>query len=181
MVNKVRIMTQCDAVIHSYRADIKSCVIVSITCANDTTPAFYKPNSLHKDDIKVKGIFDMHFDDIDHYIKGFREPRSVDFVGLKSFIDKYKNEVEEIVVHCHAGISRSSACASAICKYLGLDYKNIWGSGDYVPNRLVFKLALNELNEVISEEELEELYNLNAYVLNNVVNINSDMLGDLFI
>lgn len=181
MVNNVVVMSQMDAISHSYKQDIKSCVIVSITCANDTVPAFYKPNSLHKGDIKVKDVFDMHFDDIDHYIEGFREPRNVDFAGLKTFIDKYKDLVDEIVVHCHAGISRSSACASAICKYLGLDYKGIWGSGDYVPNRLVFKLTLNELNENISEEELKELYMLNDYALNNVVDMHSDSLGGLFI
>lgn len=37
------------------------------------------------------------------------------------FIDEIKNNVDELVVHCHAGISRSGAVGLFICRYLQLD------------------------------------------------------------
>lgn len=181
MVKRVRVLSMMDAIMHSYKQDIPSCIIISITCANESIPNFYKPNSMHKGEVKVKGIFDMHFEDIDHYIEGYREPRACDFVGLKDFIDKYKEEVEEIIVHCHAGVSRSSGCASAICRYLGIDDMFIWGSEDYVPNRLVNKFAREELGVIIGEEELQELYDLNDRIHMNLVAKNEDVFKNMFI
>jgi predicted protein tyrosine phosphatase len=38
--------------------------------------------------------------------------------GIKVDVDAYKDEVESIIVHCEAGISRSSGIAAAIGKVL---------------------------------------------------------------
>lgn len=60
---------------------------------------------------------------------------------ILQFVNKYKNEVDLIVVHCEAGISRSAGVASALSLiYNGTDeyyFKH------YLPNTLVYRLILN--------------------------------------
>lgn len=155
---KVKIMSESDAILHTYKTNIQPCIIVSITGETDYVPNFNIGSSLENTESKVKDIFSMHFEDIDYEITGYKEPRKEDFEGLKEFIDKYECEVEEIIVHCHAGISRSSACGAAICDYLKVDSNFIWKSGKYIPNRLVYKLAKEEFDIITSKEEFEELF-----------------------
>lgn len=137
---KITVMSRQEAIAHSYKKDVNKYIIVSICCPDDTGPIFYTPS-------KRKGILRLWFNDIDRPYEN-KEPKQEDFVGLKAFIDKFKNdsEIEEIIVHCAAGISRSSAVAAAICQYLDLDELNIiWNNPNFVPNSLVYKLALKEL------------------------------------
>ena len=143
---KITVMSRQEAIAHSYKKDVNKYIIVSICCPDDTGPIFYTPSKLK--DIKRKGILRLWFNDIDRPYEN-KEPKQEDFVGLKAFIDKFKNnsEIEEIIVHCAAGISRSSAVAAAICQYLDLDELNIiWNNPNFVPNSLVYKLALKELS-----------------------------------
>ena len=100
-------------------------------------------------------ILRLWFNDIDRPYEN-KEPKQKDFVGLKAFIDTFKDnpEVKDIIVHCAAGISRSSAVAAAICQYLGLNELDIiWSNYIYVPNTLVYKLALKELGLKWCEEQ----------------------------
>lgn len=141
----IRVMSRNEAVAHSYKQDIPKCVIISINCLGDSTPVFYK----HADSTKerIMAVLKLNFNDIDRPYNNL-EPKQENLVGLKAFIDKFKNdsEIEEIIVHCAAGISRSSAVAAAICQYLDLDELNIiWNNPNFVPNSLVYKLALKEL------------------------------------
>ena len=118
---RVRVMSEMKAIAHSYLQEIPTCVIVSITGAKDHTPYFYS-----RQGTKVKAVYGMHFEDIDREIEGYKACQKSDFDGLKDFIDMWKDEVEEIIVHCHAGISRSSGCAAAICQYIQIDDSFIW-------------------------------------------------------
>lgn len=142
---KITVMSRQEAIAHSYKKDVNKYIIVSICCPDDTGPIFY--TSFKPGDVRYKGILRLWFNDIDRPYEN-KEPKQEDFVGLKAFIDKFKNdsEIEEIIVHCAAGISRSSAVAAAICQYLDLDELNIiWNNPNFVPNSLVYKLALKEL------------------------------------
>lgn len=144
-----------EALSYSYSNLNKKIVIVSITCLNDNLPNFNKDNK------NILDILELHFNDIERPYKDYQIPQKEDFKNLKPFIDKYKSLVDEIVVHCHAGISRSSATASAICRYLNVDDSFIWDSFLYSPNKLVFKLALESLDTKISSNEIECLYERN--------------------
>lgn len=139
------------AIAYSHLKLNKKIVIVSITCLNDTLPMFNVKNE------NILDILELHFNDIERQYGDYQIPKKEDFKELKLFIDKYKDKAEEIVVHCHAGISRSSATASAICRYLNIDDSFIWDSFMYHPNRLVFRLALESLNISISQNELDSL------------------------
>lgn len=151
---KITVMSRQEAIAHSYRQEIPKCIIVSINCLNDLSPVFYEPtNPLNK---RVMAVLRLNFNDIDRPYQDL-EPKQEHFIGLKAFIDTFKDnpEIEEIIVHCAAGISRSSATAAAICKYLNLDeHKIIWSNPSFVPNELVYRLALNELGLKVCEAEL---------------------------
>ena len=146
-----------EAISYSYSKLDKKIAIVSITCLNDSLPDFNTKNE------NILGILELHFNDIERPYGDYKIPKKEDFKELKNFIDTYKDAVDEMVVHCHAGISRSSATASAICRYLNIDDSFIWDSFMYHPNSLVFKLALEELGVHINSDEIEKLYKRNEY------------------
>lgn len=137
-----------EAINYSYSKLNKKIVIISITCLNDTLPNFNMDND------NILDILELHFNDIERPYGDYKIPKKEDFIGLKEFIDKNIDIVDEIVVHCHAGISRSSATASAICKYLNIDDSFIWDSFMYHPNSLVYRLALEEFGVKVNNEEI---------------------------
>ena len=145
------------AIAYSHSKLNKKIAIISITCLNDTLPAFNVKNE------DILGILELHFNDIEREYGDYEIPKKEDFKELKSFIDNHKGRVEEIAVHCHAGISRSSATASAICRYLNVDDSFIWDNFMYHPNRLDFRLALESLGLSINQIELDSLYKRNEY------------------
>jgi len=57
--------------------------------------------------------------------------------AIWKFVDKYKDEVDLIVVNCEAGISRSSAVGAAISKILNGDDMDFFKH--FLPNRLVYR------------------------------------------
>ena len=157
----IKVMSRKEAIMHSYKQEIPKCIIVSINCLDDFGPTFYEcTNPEYK---KIMGVLRLNFNDIDKPYQNL-EPKQGDFIGLKIFIDTFKDnpEIEEIIIHCAAGISRSSATAAAICRYLNLDEMNIiWKNTDYVPNGLVYKLALRELGINVTNQEVELLKAIN--------------------
>ena len=125
--------------------------IVSIRCPDEDKLDFSEHSN-------IIDVLTLKFNDIDRDYPDYPAPKQEDFKGLKEFINLNKSRVDRIIVHCHAGISRSSACASAICKYLNIKDSFIWDSAKYHPNPLVFKLSLNELGVTLTEDELKFLY-----------------------
>ena len=61
------------------------------------------------------------------------------------FVERYKDK--RILVHCDAGISRSSAVAAAILKHYTGDDSMIFDSRWYNPNRWVYRKVLEAFNE----------------------------------
>lgn len=57
-----------------------------------------------------------------------------------NFVKKYENQVEEIAVHCEAGISRSAGCAAAIACML--EQSDVYFFARYLPNSLVYNTIL---------------------------------------
>lgn len=146
---EVKVMSRLKAIEHSIKSEIKKCIIISINSLDNDQTYFYYND-------KIIDILPLYFNDIERGYGKSLAPRQEDFTGLKEFIDKYKNEVEEIIVHCAAGISRSSAVAAAICQYLNLDEENtIWANHHYIPNRLVYRLAIKELELVWCESQFD--------------------------
>ena len=96
-------------------------------------------------------IFRLQFHDIDKNIMeslgnfyfGMNEEQVKD---IKIFLNKYWDKIDYILIHCHAGISRSAGIAAAIEKFYSDDDSKYFGGLRYVPNMRCYRLLLEELN-----------------------------------
>lgn len=121
-------------------------IVVSVYTIGDEPPKIVR-NDFTKD------IIQLAFDDLDRDSWGdatekyfgrapilFNESMAqqiIDFVG------KYPDAL--VVVHCDAGISRSSGIAAALCKYYNSDDNWIFDDPRYSPNMLVYSTLLKLL------------------------------------
>ena len=94
-----------------------------------------------------KEVFHVQFDDIDssETINGETPMSKSDAKTIVDAFMKYKDRVEQIIVHCDAGYSRSPAVAAALAKALGMSDEVYFSSGQYCPNRHVYRMMMNEL------------------------------------
>ena len=112
--------------------------------------------------IGVVGDFDTHptlrdgyvdrlqldfFDvDIEHDIyPGITDEDAKEIIA---FVEKIKNRVDMFVIHCNAGISRSSGIAAALSMiYDGTD-QWVFSDPRYVPNMLVYRKILSAAEKI---------------------------------
>ena len=108
--------------------------------------------------VKRKGIDRSKFIEFNDEIAN--EIKSLIISSYEPFI--HWVEVRELlVVHCHAGISRSAAIGSAIAFYLGLDYLNFSQMNTNIdPNKFILAKMLNAFG--VSNEQFNEWSNVNS-------------------
>lgn len=63
---------------------------------------------------------------------------------IYDFVSRWEDKVDTIIVHCSAGISRSSGCCAAIIKALEGDDSGIFGCKFFHPNMTVYNVLLKE-------------------------------------
>lgn len=80
---------------------------------------------------------------------------------IKEFVDEYKDKVDLIIINCEAGISRSSAVAFGIGKYLGLDVGWIMSCGKYMPNWHCLNVLNNVLELNIDLDSMNKMREIN--------------------
>lgn len=109
--------------------------IISISSVNSDTPQF-------SENPTIKHILKLHFNDEE---EGSVAMTPTDARRIASFVKTCKNDVEQFVVHCDAGVSRSAGVAAAIMKYLTGDDSKIFDNQHYCPNMNCYRLTLTEL------------------------------------
>lgn len=150
---RVRVMSRLDATYYCSNPHDENAVIISIS-----TPYFhYELEPYINEENRVQDILKLSFFDAD-------EPNSLDvnnFVAANSDLmsdadaEKIANFVERntqnlIIVHCDAGISRSSAVAVAILlHYTGDDSAIFDNERAYSPNMWVYFMVLKAFGEHI--------------------------------
>lgn len=105
------------------------------------------------DENGIVSILPLHFSDADQVgtdVYGRNAERKdlfsdADAYMIKRFLNKFPNT--DVIVHCDAGISRSSGIAAAILKAYTNDDTKIFNSPKYRPNMLCYRTTLNELLE----------------------------------
>lgn len=115
------------------------CVVISIS-----EPGF--DDACIKGNSKVQDILRLQFHDTEGgKIIGFggdQEPEALREMTMEQglqvvdFIEKWRDRVGTIYVHCHAGMSRSPGVAVAICQMLRQRSNQFYGNGRF-PNRHV--------------------------------------------
>lgn len=93
-------------------------------------------------------VLELYFEDITDYPPIEHKDRFLLFnkemaKKLIEFINK--NDFDEIIIHCYAGVSRSSALMICVSKALGIQEieEKIYKSGKFAPNKLI----LNEFSK----------------------------------
>ena len=131
----------------------KKCVVISITDPGQSLADIHTGGAVYD-------IFRMSFYDLEtdvKFLRGFYPCATIgDLRGLRTFVDKWR-DVDVLIVHCAAGISRSAAVAAAIEQYLGLE-DTIRSHFFYHPNGHVFKLCLDEFGLTKSEEYYSSVF-----------------------
>lgn len=151
MKYNIQIMGKDECSLFSKKDLTEDYIIISI---NDTG---YDTNIYENKHIIDK--LKLWFDDITYIIPV--EPDLVlmsieDTQKIKDFIDTYKDEVTNIIVHCTAGISRSGAVGCTLARYLNNDDEYLLATGQYIPNKHVYKLMCEILRLDYSEGLFKE-------------------------
>jgi len=92
-----------------------------------------------------KGYVDalqLKFYDVDFETELFPAITTEDAVKIIEFVEKNKNRVEFFVVHCNAGVSRSSGITAALSLIYNGDDTWVFSNPKYRPNMLVYRKIL---------------------------------------
>lgn len=118
-------------------------IIISISSTGGIPP---KSLFLHSNP-QVKGFTTLAFDDVTTYHEYYYPITEQQARKIAKFVMRYKDSVEQIVVHCDAGISRSAGVAAAIAKYLNLNNDRFFKE-PYDPNKTCYDMVLSSLNKL---------------------------------
>ena len=130
-----KVLSRSGAIAYSYKQNISKTEIISISDAYDSYPHF-------NDNLNFSRILYLKFDDVE---KG--EPNCItteDAKKITKFINTVNKSIEQIIVHCEAGVSRSAGVCAAIMKYLTGDDSEIFDNPKYCPNMTCYRAVLKE-------------------------------------
>lgn len=143
----VTVMSRRDAVRYCYQPHDRNAVMISISdpCMDYETAPFASPHN------RVRSILRLSFHDADRPgldVYGRRVDESdlmtqEDAASIRDFL-KANTDVD-VIVHCDAGISRSSGVAAAILKFFNGTDEQIFKSGRYCPNMWCYRRVLEAL------------------------------------
>jgi hypothetical protein len=129
-VAQIRVMSRNKAIRYSY-SDHPLTLIISIRDVGRAIPHFHKGNLI---------IHYFEFDDVEeNSAHGF--PISTE--QAQEIVKVIKSTpVDDIVVHCEAGVSRSAGVAAAIGMFLNNDDSFIFNDGRYCPNNTCYRKVM---------------------------------------
>jgi predicted protein tyrosine phosphatase len=126
-----RILSEIEA--REYKSDCKT-ILISI--------AGSKEKSIEIDKSKYIDVLFLHFEDIDKPVEGYKVMSEDDAREILGFVRKYENEVEQIVINCGAGISRSAGVCAVLMEIYEGDSKIVYDR--FLPNALVRRKIIEE-------------------------------------
>lgn len=124
-IGKILILPKDSAANFSYN---KPWACISISHTNQF-PEIKKENRI--------GLLQLQFGDIDYYLEDVSFTNEQAKAALR-FASKIWNKVDILMIHCHAGISRSSAIGMAISEVYQKEVSNLFEQ-IYHPNSLVLE------------------------------------------
>ena len=140
-------MSRRNARNYSFCDDIEKCVIISINDVNDVLNKFNNnPN--------IKAVCSLRFNDVE----GNRDGHMVreDAEKIIEFVNNNINDVDEIIVHCGAGVSRSAGVCAALMLILTGDDSDIFNSSRFRPNMHCYRLVLESYFGYYNKEPIVE-------------------------
>ena len=132
---KFKVMSRENARKHSFCEDIDKCVIVSINGTEEELNQFNANPAIHD-------VCYLVFDDVETNRANCMSRSDAD--KILAFVDKNLNQVDEIIIHCGAGISRSAGVCAALMLILNGNDSKIFNNPYFRPNMHCYRLVLNE-------------------------------------
>ncbi len=133
---KFLVLSRTKAKEYSYKHQNFPFIIISITDIDSERVVFNKSQQL-------KAVLRLNFDDVDNQITSAISPD--DAKKIVAFVKSWINHIELIIVHCEAGMSRSSGVCAALMLWINGDDTPIFGNAFFRPNMLCYRTVLNEL------------------------------------
>lgn len=132
-----KILSRAAAQKHSYKVDMPT-IIISITDPDKDIARFAKnPN--------IYGVCRVSFDDADKRVDDEILMTHDDAKKIIDFVNRYRQNVDQIVVHCEAGMSRSAGVMAAIREWLDGDKFSVWNNPMYHPNRHCYRTMISNI------------------------------------
>lgn len=143
MKYNIQIMSRYEAILTDTKDLNDNTIIISINSIN-------QKHHIFKND-KIIDILYLDFEDLTYkHIEYYNSKNDTSYINktinlsqvrqIKDFVDKYKSTVNNIIVHCEMGISRSSAVGCILSKYLNGNDTYFFKTGKYIPNDLVYDI-----------------------------------------
>jgi len=132
---------------YSFLAHNEQSMVISIYTPND------RPLRLSRQDKDINGIkfvLPICFDDCEDNDNGqYSEPITEDQARtIHDFVLAHINEVDTIICHCDAGVSRSAGVAAALSKALNDDDFQFFNGSMYCPNMTCYRKVLDSFNKI---------------------------------
>lgn len=141
-----KVMSKSDAQAYSALIEEKA-IIISITDVSDSDATFFvNPN--------IKDILRLKFDDVEsdtpNHISREQAKRIIEFVS------QHINDIDLILVHCGAGISRSAGVCAALMLIINGNDRDIFECSKYCPNRTCYRYVLDAYYGGYEEDSMVE-------------------------
>lgn len=146
-MKQIQIMSRHRAKHYSALQYIPTSLIISIHSVYGLPNRFFK-------NPQIKYVKHWEFDDVEVDENGITQAQANEIV---EFVKAHEEDVESIVVHCDAGISRSSGIAAAISYWKFGDDKQIFGDKRYSPNMRCYIFMLKAFGYEMTPEFKEEI------------------------
>lgn len=135
-MGNVIVMSCSEAKRYSYIPNIPTCVIISID-TDGVHNVFNRNNN-------IKDVMFCTFDDIEYGNMAITEKQAHE---ISEFVKRWINVVDNVIVHCDAGISRSAGIGAAIMKWSTGDDTAIFNNRRFTPNMRCYRFIINSLME----------------------------------
>ena len=108
-------------------------------------------------ELSCKKTLSVKFSDLtkDEYERVIKENKKTVFLfeqqharAIINFVNEIKDDVDELIVHCRAGISRSGAVGLFVCRYLQLDENEFRKINTGIRPNFYILSVLNEVSEI---------------------------------
>ena len=180
MKYNINIMSKQECTLYSTKDLDDDCIVISINDSNCNTVIY--------NNSKIKDILKIHFDDItreakEKYKCNGKLVTMEDLQQIKTFVDKYKDNIHTIIVHCTMGVSRSGAIGCLLARYLYKSDMYLFKKGKYMPNKTVYKLGCEVFGLKWDKREFEYKCNIsnktNDEILKNEYGVNIDSMFNI--
>ena len=143
---KFQVMSRQRAKKYSYEVKHK-CAFISIT------DVFSEENRFDNNS-NIVGVFKVQFDDVERGENNcITEKQGKDIL---KFVMNIKDKVDEVIVHCEAGVSRSAGVCAALMKIINGNDFEIFDNPRFCPNMTCYRTILNAFFDSVDEQEINE-------------------------